>query len=122
MVGAAARWFDGVPDAITAEALAAREGLELALELGTDRVVLEVDCQGLARLLREPSASRSSIGGLCFDIIELGKSFSDFRIEWVRRGANSVAHVCDRSYFWIDSIPDWLAELAVMDCNHDLNE
>lgn len=91
---AAARWFDGVPNALTAEALAAREGLELAVELGFDRVILEVNSQGLVNLLKDPAAIRSSIGGLCFDISELGKSFSDFVVKWVCRDANSVAHVC----------------------------
>jgi hypothetical protein len=64
VVSAAARWFDGIPDTLTAKASAAKEGLELALELGYDRVILEVDCQGLKTLLGDPSSMRSSIGGL----------------------------------------------------------
>jgi hypothetical protein len=54
VVSAAARWFDGIPDTLTAKASAAKEGLELALELGYDRVILEVDCQGLKTLLGGP--------------------------------------------------------------------
>lgn len=77
---AAARWFDDVPDALTAEALAAKEGLELAVENGYDKVVLEVDCSGLKMLLSSDDATRSSIGGLCFDITELSRSFSSFRV------------------------------------------
>jgi hypothetical protein len=49
--------------------------MELAVELGMDRVILEIDCQGLANLLKDPTSMRSSIGDLCFDITELGKSF-----------------------------------------------
>ena len=129
VIGAAARWFDDVDSALSAEALATREGLELALELGLDKVVLEVDCQGLVHLLQGPEAVYSSIGSLCLDIIELGKSFSEFRVRWVRRDANSVAHVCastisalERSFFWLDVIPDWLVELAAVDCNSSENE
>lgn len=128
IAGAAARWFDDIPDALTAEALAAREGLELAVELGLDNVVLEVDCQGLVNLLKDPSSSRSAIGGLCFDITELGKNFSLFVVRWVRREANSVAHVCastvslyERSFFWVDDLPDWLVALAAADCNLAVN-
>lgn len=44
VVSAASRWFDDIPDPLTVEALVAIEGLELAHELGYDRVVLEVDC------------------------------------------------------------------------------
>jgi hypothetical protein len=112
-----------VTDALTAEALTAKDGLELALELGIDRVILEVDCQGLANLLKDPTSMRSSIGGLCFDITELGKSFFEFSVKWVRRGANSVAHVCastvsatEGSCFWLDIVLDWLVELAATDC------
>lgn len=45
LVGTAARWFDDVSDVITAKALAAKEGLELAQELGLEQVILEVDSE-----------------------------------------------------------------------------
>ena len=32
VIAGAARWFDHVPDALTTEAMAAKEGLELAME------------------------------------------------------------------------------------------
>ena len=50
VIGAAARWFEGVQDVLSAEALAAKEGLELAVELGLPRVILELDCQSLMKL------------------------------------------------------------------------
>jgi len=50
--------------------MAAKEGLELAVENGYDRVLLEVDCRGLQTLLDDRSSVRSAIGGLCFDITE----------------------------------------------------
>lgn len=74
-------------------------------------------------LLKQPTSVRSSVGGLCFDISELGRSFRDFEIKWVSRDANQVAHTCAtmvspiaRSFFWIESVPDWLATLAAVDC------
>ena len=91
VLAAAARWLDDVPDALTAEALAAKEGRELAAELGYQRVILESDCQSLRSLLRDPSSRRSVIGGPCFDITELGRELDEFRVEWVCRGAKSVA-------------------------------
>jgi len=75
-----ARWIDDVPDALMAKAMPAREGLELATEMELDRVMLEVDCQELSKLLQSQHSTTSSIGGLCFDLIELGKAFSDFCI------------------------------------------
>ena len=123
VIGGVARWFDDVPDALTAEALAAKEGLELAAELGLNKILLEVDCQALSNFLQGPQPFTSSIGGLCFDILELGKSFPSFSNRWIRRDANSVAHACaslvsaaERAFFWIDCIPNWLVMLAASDC------
>ena len=90
VVSAAARWFDDVSNALTAEAMVAKEGLELAVENGYDRVILEIDCCGLKTLIENRTGLRSSIGGLCFDTTEIRRSFVDFRVEWVCRDANSV--------------------------------
>ena len=57
----AARWLDDVPDALTAEAMAAKEGLELAAENGYNKVILEVDCSGLKTLLDGDDGTRSAI-------------------------------------------------------------
>ena len=73
VLAGAARWFDHMPDAL--EAMAAKEGLELALENGYDKVILEVDCSALKSMVDNREGMRSSIGGICFDIIELGRSF-----------------------------------------------
>lgn len=120
---AAARWMERVPDALTAEALAAKEALELAMEVGCDRVILEVNCAELKVILEDSEGFKSCIAGICFDITELARSFVDFKVEWVPREANSVAHCCsslvssaERSMFWFDDIPDWLEGLVSIDC------
>jgi hypothetical protein len=92
VLAAAARWFDSVLDALTAEAMVAKEGMELAVECGFERIVLEVDCSALKMVLKSADGMRSPIGGLCFDITELCRSFDMFRVNWVSRDANSVAH------------------------------
>lgn len=51
MRSVAARWFDNVPNILTDEAMAAKEGLELAVEAGHERVILEVDCCSLKTML-----------------------------------------------------------------------
>jgi hypothetical protein len=55
--------------------MAAKEGLELAAENVYDRVILELDCHGLKTLIEAHFGLRSSIGGLCFDIIEFRQEF-----------------------------------------------
>ncbi|RLM69188.1 hypothetical protein C2845_PM17G09400 [Panicum miliaceum] len=120
----ATRRLEQVPDALTAEAMAAKEGMELAVEHGFGRVVLEVDSSELKMLLESADAFRSPIGGLCFDITDLGKICDMFRVFWVGRQANSVAHDCAswgmasaQSLFSSDYIPEWLLGLAAADCN-----
>ena len=49
-------------------------------ECGYDKVILEVDYSGVKTILEASEGMRSSIGGICFDITELGKSFVDFTI------------------------------------------
>jgi ribonuclease HI len=124
VTAAAARWLDDVQDALMAEAISAKEGLELAVEIGYVYVVLEIDCRQLFLLLQDPSNARSSIGGLCVDIGELCKSFRGFKIAWVGREANVVADHCanlvsatERFFIWRDCIPEWLEMLASADCN-----
>lgn len=75
VLAAATRWLGSVPDVLTAEAMAAKEGLELAVECGLDKAALEVDCSELETVLESSDAMRSSIGCLCFDIAEIGRSF-----------------------------------------------
>jgi hypothetical protein len=107
-------WFDHMPDALTAEAMAAKEGLKLVLENSYDKLILEVDSR---------EGMRSSVGGVCFDITELGRSFCEFKIVWVCREANSVANCCasmvsatERATFWLDYIPEWLLGIAAIYC------
>ncbi|RLN12711.1 hypothetical protein C2845_PM09G13790 [Panicum miliaceum] len=63
VLAAATRWLGSVPDVLTAEALAAREGLELTLECGFGKAVLEVHCSELKAMLESSDGRRSSIGG-----------------------------------------------------------
>ena len=45
-------------------------------------------------MLESVDGVRSLIDGLCFDITALGRSFDAFKVCWVSRDANSVAHSC----------------------------
>ena len=47
---------------VTAEALAPKEGLELASECGYEKVILEFDCSGLKMVLEASDGMGSSTG------------------------------------------------------------
>jgi hypothetical protein len=96
-----------------AEALAARDGMKLALENGGGRVCLELDNTTVASLLQSSDGNRSIIAAVWHDIRELSSSFVNFRVSVVRREGKEVAHACakmasihsDRSHSWSGYMP-----------------
>ena len=101
-----------------------KRALNWLLSVVSKKTILEVDCSALKTVLESVDGVRSPIGGLCFDITELGGSFDAFKVCWVSRDANSVAHSCaslgsvsEQAQFWFDYIPEWLLGLSAADCN-----
>jgi len=124
LLSAAARLYSHIPDALTGEALAARDGLQLAGEQGHANVILEVDNLVLVNLLRSEDGGRSVISGLWQEIRELGRGFSGFKLLHVNREGNVAAHVCaslptesNPEFFWSDCFPTRLEEAVQNDCN-----
>lgn len=72
-------FYDKCLDAITAEVLACRDGLNLALGRGVVEVHLETDCQELTRLWELEEEQRSHIMSLLREIKELRCNFAAFR-------------------------------------------
>ncbi|OEL34167.1 hypothetical protein BAE44_0004812 [Dichanthelium oligosanthes] len=113
VLAAEARWHNNVSDVLTMEALAARNGLLVAVAYGYRRVVLEIDNLSLVNELISSDESRSSIAGLWHEIRELGRSFISFKVFYVRRESNTVAHCCAAKVpcngpflSWISYTPD----------------
>ncbi|KAL8549210.1 hypothetical protein ACS0TY_008164 [Phlomoides rotata] len=79
-------------DVNVAEAYAAYRGLQLAKEMGLTQVILETDSQRLYYAVANPKTNFSVFGELVDEIIALCKGFVIFRISWIRRIGNSVAH------------------------------
>jgi ribonuclease HI len=121
---AAAKNYAHIPDALTAEALAARDGILLALSGGFDKVILELDNLTLVNFLRSVASERSKIAGLWHEISELSKSFSSFKISFVKREGNEAAQHCAKllplsipECVWTEAFPASLLEKAISDCN-----
>ena len=77
---------------IKVEALAARRALELAMEIGLDRVILEGDSSVLIRSLQSRSRPRAQFSHLTNDISFLSSHFTSLNFSHVRRHCNKVAH------------------------------
>jgi ribonuclease HI len=114
------RWYGPVHEVLVAEARAAKDGLELALQLGHQRVVLESDSSILVSAIKSSTEDRSIIAGIRRDIRELCRLFISFEVNFVRREANSLADRCAKEVS-VDSPVrdwyDWLLEAAANDCN-----
>jgi hypothetical protein len=91
---AASKFYDHIPDVLTAEALAARDDIQLARVCGYEKVVLEADNLALVNLLRSATADQSVIAGLWHEISDLSNSFNSFLVSFINREGHKVAHFC----------------------------
>jgi ribonuclease HI len=121
---AAAKCHYHIPDALTAEALAARDGLLLAHSGGFHKVILEVDNLALVNLLQSVAGERSQIVGLWHETSEISKVFSSISFSFVRRKGNSAAHQCAKllplsilECVWSEGFPALLVGIEENDCN-----
>jgi hypothetical protein len=123
LLQATANHYEHVPDVLTAEALAARDGLLLARACGFMKVVLEGDNISLVNLLRSEAGIRSPIVGLWHEIVDIGRSFTSFCVSFVNREGNEATHFCAKLAsnssqvgVWSDSFPTGIGEIALNDC------
>lgn len=63
-----------------AELIACRQGVQLALEVGAQKIMLEPDNQGAMQALKLKELDRSRYGPLLEEIKELLASAGDFRV------------------------------------------
>jgi len=123
-----ARFYSNIADVLMAEALAARDGVILAIEQGAGRVILETDNSTVVTLLRSDDGIRSNIAGIWHEIRELSLSLVSFiTCVHVNREGNEAAHLCATmpslstpALSWIGAPPNWLWEAASRDCNNSL--
>jgi hypothetical protein len=78
ILAAVARKYTKVADVLMVEALAARDGVLLAVEQGARKVILESDNVTVNTLLRSDDGFRSAIAEVWQEIRELSLSFISF--------------------------------------------
>ena len=72
--------------------LACRDGLDMASQMGVQRVWLESDCQELVKQWQAGDNQRSSILPILKQIQDLSLLFQDFMFSYISRTCNRVAH------------------------------
>ncbi|KAL0327083.1 UNVERIFIED_CONTAM: hypothetical protein Sangu_1786300 [Sesamum angustifolium] len=84
-------------DGEIAEALAAREAIQLAARRGWKSIIIEGDCAVLISKLRAVDQDLSYIGTVIFDILSFVNLFTSCQFAYVKRAFNSVAHCLAKS-------------------------
>ncbi|XP_023891986.1 uncharacterized protein LOC112003985 [Quercus suber] len=109
---------------IEVEVLAARRALELALECGFQRIVLEGDSEVLYKALHQGNRSLAHYGHLITDIQFLISHFNAFKLSVVRRHCNKLAHALARRAtispsmsVWMEDVPPDLLPVLQADFN-----
>ena len=111
---------------IKVEALAARRAMELALEIGLNKGVLEGDLLILMNALKTNSHSLAQFGHIIKDIQFLAFQFSIISFSHVKRHYNTVAHSIARRALsfsllqvWMEDVPPEIADVLQAD-SHSL--
>nr|AAQ56556.1 hypothetical protein OSJNBa0070J19.14 [Oryza sativa Japonica Group] len=121
--GGRARWHPHGLDALMMEALACRDGIQLAREKGVLRIQVETDCQELTKLWKQGGSQRSHVASIISDAIELSSSFHGFTLLYTPRSCNHVAHVLAKQVTADDRLGEWqsapacIEHLVTEDCN-----
>ncbi|KAF7814420.1 putative ribonuclease H-like domain-containing protein [Senna tora] len=114
--------MDMVSNPTVLEAEAIRRGMEVALGLGYERVMLETDAKTVLDQLASMDACLSPLRASCQLISSLRSSFTSIEFRWVPRCCNKVAHflvsfakdyVQDNS--WTDQLPSFLSDVLRFD-------
>ncbi|KAI8525227.1 hypothetical protein RHMOL_Rhmol13G0213400 [Rhododendron molle] len=79
-------------DPLVVEAMAARDSLLFAMEMGLESVTIEGDSQQLVQLVQRRKEGHPGVGVLVADIMHILAGFSSAEVSFVRRSGNGVAH------------------------------
>ncbi|XP_041001662.1 uncharacterized protein LOC121247365 [Juglans microcarpa x Juglans regia] len=82
-----------LPQPLIAEAAAMRKAIELCIELGFNRVIIEGDAKVILEAVVNPNTCWTAYGQIIQDVKESLKELNDWKIIFVRRKRNEVAHI-----------------------------
>jgi ribonuclease HI len=123
-LGARARWYRALADALHAEALAVRDGVAFCGRWRTYNLRVETDSQMLVNLWKKRKNHRAEIIPILHQIEEISKVFSSFEISYVPRNANLAAHYCAKEAspcnpecMWIGREPTSVESVIQLECN-----
>jgi hypothetical protein len=125
----ASSWLESVPDALTTEAIACREGVKLCLGWTDRKIILESNCMTLVELSKTRKKNRAPIWPILNHIEALSKKFISFDFRFASRKANMAAHLIAKNMssampegIWVSQVPAFLAKCIQHDFQMLMNE
>jgi len=91
-IKALTKWYNGIPPAQEAEATGLRDANLWLGHLGLSKVHIELDCKLVVDGIVDSSNNQSEFGNIMANCRALLQHFPNFKISFVRRQANYVAH------------------------------
>ena len=124
IIRAQALWYEFAADARSMEALALRDGIRLADDLGLDNLEVESDALEVVNLCTAGSFRRADIGAFFQQVQDLRDCFQSCTIRYIPREANEAAHRCAkqassarRRCLWVNYVPVFLRDCMHQTCN-----
>jgi hypothetical protein len=94
LVFAAAGHLTHTSQAMHAEAVAVKNALSIADQMGIGRIIIASDCQNVVKAITSNAFDGSSLGQLFLEIkYQLSMSFIQYRVIFCPRACNKVAHL-----------------------------
>ena len=101
--------------AVEIEALAASRALELAADIGLDKVILEGDSKVVTQALEIEAVGLAAYGLLIRDACTLARNFSEVSYSHTKRKGNKVAHGLAKlaanladCVIWMEEVPPFI--------------
>jgi hypothetical protein len=109
-IAGACQFFPAAVDPEGAEALACKRALQLAKELGCQRLVLETDNANVAAKLNEETRDLSALGPIIEEVKTMLRDIMFYEVKAVRRTGNLVAHKLAREGCMNKCTQTWFSE------------
>ncbi|KAF7802971.1 putative ribonuclease H-like domain, reverse transcriptase zinc-binding domain-containing protein [Senna tora] len=117
-VGAYTHFVQYPNDPLLLEAMAIRNGLDLAHKVGCTHLMVESDAKMVIDILRTPCDKASTLNALYREILRSCTNFQVVNFNWIPRMCNLVADFIFRkaridckNVVWTDSVPLYLSEV-----------
>ncbi|XP_058216664.1 uncharacterized protein LOC131327525 [Rhododendron vialii] len=105
--------FGHLMEPVIIEAMAARESLIFAQELGMQKVHIEGDSQQVVDMIQRIGDFITSVGVLIVNLNRLKQEFVEMQASFVRRGDNSVAHAVAKNVVRGSRVCSWNPDFSI---------